>query len=149
MTGMSLTNRMKSSGLSMLPCGVPASSWTTSERVLPILTWMVLSVRKEEIILRMSLGSSMSWSFLSRPLCHTALKAFSTSMRSRAASFLFSLTFFMYSLMIIMCSLASLCGWYVHCHGLTISLSSMNSWIRFEKIFSNSFPMQFSRLMGL
>ena len=59
-TGMSLTNRMKSSGLSMLPWGIPASSFTTSERVFPILTWMVLSVRNEEIILRMSPGSSMS-----------------------------------------------------------------------------------------
>ena len=98
MTGMSLTNRMKSSGLSILPCVVPASSWTTSERVLPILTWMVLSLRNEEIILCMSLGSSISWSFLSRPLCHSVSKAFSTSMRSRAASF-FSLTFFMYLLM--------------------------------------------------
>ena len=39
------------------------------------------------IILRKSLGSSMSWSFLSRPLCHTASKAFSTSMTSSAASF--------------------------------------------------------------
>ena len=58
-TGMSLTNRMKSSGLRMLPCSVPASSWTTSERVLPILTWMVLSMRNDEIILRMSLGSSI------------------------------------------------------------------------------------------
>ena len=57
--GMSLTYRMKSSGLIMLPCGVPASSCTTSDRVLPILTWMVVSVRNEEIILRISLGGSM------------------------------------------------------------------------------------------
>ena len=105
--GMSLTNRMKSSGL---PCGVPASSCTTSDRVLPILTWMVLSVRNEEIILKISLGSSMSWSFFSRPLCHTASKAFSPSMSSSAAIFLLSLTFFMYSFIIIMCSFASLCG---------------------------------------
>ena len=84
---MSLTYRMKSSGLRMLPCGVPASSCTTSDRVLPILTWMVLSVRNEDIILRISLGSSMSSSFFSRPLYHTASKAFFTSMSSSAASF--------------------------------------------------------------
>ena len=86
MKGMSLTNRMKGSGLRMLPCVVPASIVTTSDRVFPILTWMVLSVRNEEIILRMSLGSSRSWSFFSRPLCQTASKAFSTSMSTSAAS---------------------------------------------------------------
>ena len=147
-TGMSLTKRMKRSGLRMLPCSVPASSCTTSESVFPILTWMVLSVRNKEIILRMSLSSSMSWSFFSRPLCHTASNAFSTSMSNSAASFLLSLTFFMYSLMIIMCSLASLCGWYARCHGLMILLSSMYSCILLAMIFSNSFPMQFNRLMG-
>ena len=78
--------------------------------VLPILTWMVLSVKNEEIILRISLGSSMSWSFFSRPLCHTASKASSTSMSSSVANYLLSLTFFMYSFIIIMCSFASLCG---------------------------------------
>ena len=77
---------MKSSGLRILTCGVPASSCTTSDRLLPILTLMVLSVRNE-IILRISLGSSMSWSFFGRPLCHTASKAFSTSTSSRAARF--------------------------------------------------------------
>ena len=101
-TRMSLTDRMKSSGLSMLAVGLLLRECC--------LFWMVLSMRNDEIILRMSLGSSMSWSFLSRPLCHTASKAFSISMRGRAASFLFSLTFFMYSLIISMCSLASLCS---------------------------------------
>ena len=128
-SALSLTNRMKRSGLRMLPCGVPASSCTTSESVFPILSWMVLSVRNEEIILRMSLGSSMSWNFFSRLLCHTASNAFSTSKSSSAASFLLSFTFFVYLLMIIMCSIASLCGWYARCHGLMILLSSMYSCI--------------------
>ena len=123
-TGMSFTKRMKSSGLRMLPCRVPPSSCTTSDRVSPILTWMVLSVRNEEIILRMSLGSSMSWSFFSRPLCHTASNALSTSMSSSAASFLLSLTFFMYLFMIIMCSFASLCGWYPSFRQLSKTLVS-------------------------
>ena len=39
-TGMSLTKRMNRNGLRMLPCSVPASSCTTSERVFPILTLM-------------------------------------------------------------------------------------------------------------
>ena len=45
----------------MLPCGVPASSATTSDKVFPILTWMVLSMRNEEIILRILLESSIWW----------------------------------------------------------------------------------------
>ena len=60
MTGMSLMNKVKSSGLRMLPCVVPASSCITSDRVLPILTWVVLSVRNDEIFLRILLDSSMS-----------------------------------------------------------------------------------------
>ena len=127
---------------------LPALSSTASYN-FPILTWMVQSMRNEEIIVKMSLGSSISWSFFSRLLCHTASKAFLTSMSSSAASFLLSLIFFMYSLMIIMCSFASLCGWYAHCYGLMILLSSIYSCILLEMIFSNSFPMQFSRLMGL
>ena len=59
MTVISLTYRINRSGLRMLLCGVPARSFTTWDRVLPSLTWMVLSMRNDEISLSLSLGRSM------------------------------------------------------------------------------------------
>ena len=71
----------------MLPCGVPASSRTLCDMSFPSLTCIFLLCRNDDMI-RSSVGESfMLCSFLRRPLCHTASKAFSTSINKRAASF--------------------------------------------------------------
>ena len=44
-----VVDKMNRRGLRMLPCGVTARILTTSDRVLPILTWMVQLVRNDEM----------------------------------------------------------------------------------------------------
>ena len=88
--GTSLTYRRNRSGLSMLPCGVPASSGTWCEMSFPSLTCIFLFCRNDDVMRRSIGGSFMLCNFFLRPLCHTASNAFSTSISSRAANlFLF------------------------------------------------------------
>ena len=82
--GMSFTYRRNSSGLSMLPCGVPASSLTLCDVSFPTLTCMFLSCRIDDMMRRSIGGKFMLCSFLRRPLCHMTSNAFSTSISRRA-----------------------------------------------------------------
>ena len=45
--GVSFTYRRNSSGLRMLPCGVPASKLTFSDRLVPVFTWIVLFFKND------------------------------------------------------------------------------------------------------
>ena len=147
--GISLTYIRKSRGLKTEPCGLPAFNLTLSEILSLTLIDRVLSDINEDISLIIFVGRFIFFSLWRRPLLQTESNAFSTSMNIAAPTCFLARAVIASSARRRICSMAHLLLRFPICHWLRNSFESNSLLILFTIIFSNSLPMQLSRLIGL